>query len=63
MAYDWSFQEFMGYLNTWSAVKHYEAIHRKSPLALVEESLQELWSRDKKIKVKFPLILKLGVNS
>ncbi|WP_186756895.1 class I SAM-dependent methyltransferase [Echinicola salinicaeni] len=62
MEYHWTFDQFMGYLNTWSAVKHYERAHRESPLALVKEQFQELWDNQEKVKLKFPIILRVGVN-
>lgn len=58
--YHWNFDQFMGYLNTWSAVKNYVAKEGENPLALAEGEFHSAWGEDKIHPVTFPMILRLG---
>ncbi|SKB81632.1 Methyltransferase domain-containing protein [Salegentibacter holothuriorum] len=56
--YTWSFEHLMGYLNTWSGVKHYEKENGKNPLDLIRNELKAAFGA--KNKVIFPVLLRLG---
>ncbi|WP_215223526.1 class I SAM-dependent methyltransferase [Echinicola shivajiensis] len=62
MEYDWTLDEFIGYLNTWSAVKHYEKAKGENPIYLVKDQFQKIWGNHKRMKLKFPAILRIGIN-
>jgi len=49
----------LNYLNTWSAVKHYEKEKNESQLLLIQQQLKETWGA-KKRKVTFPVLLRVG---
>lgn len=54
----WSLDHLIGYLRTWSAVKHYIAEQDRDPVALIEKELFASFGR--KNKVKFPIFLRVG---
>ena len=55
----WSAEDVLNYLNTWSAVKHYEKAKNESPLLKIEKDLKTVW-RDEKREVSFPVLLRVG---
>jgi ubiquinone/menaquinone biosynthesis C-methylase UbiE len=55
----WSFEELIGYLETWSATQHYILKNNKNPLDLIREELKISWRNNDK-KVTFPLLLRIG---
>ena len=55
----WSYPDFVGYLNTWSAVKHYVRQNATNPIDLIEAELKQAWG-DEKRTVRFPIILRVG---
>lgn len=57
--YDWNFEQLMGYLNTWSAVKNYIKSNGGNPLEIIEKDLISTWGNEIHA-VKFPMILRLG---
>lgn len=61
MEYQWSKDQFIGYLTTWSAVQHY--IKAKNTHPLTDELLQQLnnvWPQGTLQTVRFPLLLRAG---
>lgn len=55
---DWSKEDVIGYLNSWSSVQHFIEAKKYNPLDEIIKELDVLW---KDIKpVSFPLFLKLG---
>lgn len=54
-----SLDEFNGYLNTWSGVKHFIKKRGHNPVDLLIEEIRPLW-RDEYQKVNFPGYLRLG---
>ena len=61
MIQQWSFDRFIGYLNTWSAVKAYEKERHENPVELVREGLLESFGEVG--EVNFPVLLRVGRNS
>ncbi|MGS2739880.1 class I SAM-dependent methyltransferase [Sinomicrobium sp. M5D2P17] len=58
--YRWTLEQLCGYLETWSAVKHYISKNGKDPVAMIYNELKESWeSRDTKT-VTFPIMLRAG---
>ncbi|MDT0644077.1 class I SAM-dependent methyltransferase [Zunongwangia sp. F363] len=55
---EWSLEQLLGYLKTWSAVKHYENTNRKNPVDLVAEDFRK--SFGEKGKVVYPILFRLG---
>lgn len=60
MQYDWTLDQLVGFLNTWSAVRHYIAKHGVNPVDSLDKELQQIWTEDEKKKIYFPVLLKLG---
>lgn len=56
--YEWTFTHLIGYLKTWSAVKHYEKANGENPVDLIEEELKATFGA--KNKVVFPILIRLG---
>ncbi|WP_283639497.1 class I SAM-dependent methyltransferase [Mesonia mobilis] len=59
ITYEWTAEDLLNYLNTWSAVKHYEKEKNESPLLLIQQQLKETWGV-KRRKVAFPVLLRVG---
>lgn len=58
--YQWTFEHLMGYLNTWSAVKHYIQQNQSNPIDLVYNQLRSSWEKEEIKTVHFPLLLRMG---
>lgn len=56
--YNWSIQHLLGYLRTWSAVKHYERIQNKDAVSIIEKELKEVFGAQN--KVIFPILFRMG---
>lgn len=59
-SYMWSFDHVVGYLKTWSAVKHYEKQHGINPVSLIENELQHHWGSEQERAIHFPFLLRMG---
>lgn len=62
MQFEWSKEQLLGYLNTWSALKHHRAkqvkqAHVIDPLVDIQQYLE---SFKDSIRVNFPLFIKIG---
>lgn len=60
MNVNWTRDHLLGYLSTWSAVKHYKKQKNEDPLLLFSEQLFHHWQDLEVKEVSFPLILKIG---
>lgn len=60
MCFDWTLDQFIGYLETWSAVKHYKNSTGDNPLSLIQNDLEKAWGLEQHRKVTFPLFLRVG---
>ncbi|MUP45812.1 class I SAM-dependent methyltransferase [Gramella sp. BOM4] len=59
--YTWSFEHVLGYLRTWSAVKHYREKHHSDPVKLVERELKQAFGDLN--KVSFPILFRMGKDT
>ena len=57
---EWTLDQFIGYLDSWSAVQAYKTKNGKSPVPEVRSKLEKLWSEGIKRKVSWPLCLRVG---
>lgn len=55
-------EELVGYIGTWSAVQHYKKAIGHSPIDSLMNQLKSEWSGGK-VKVTFPLFMRVGRNS
>ena len=58
--YQWSLDHVIGYLNTWSAVKHFTKQNGFNPVENLQAELQKVWNEDEIKEVRFPLLLRIG---
>lgn len=58
--FDWSFEHLVGYLETWSAVKHYEKENALNPVSLIYDDLRKSWGDDETKKGRFTILLRVA---
>ena len=56
----WTREQLVGYLSSWSAVQHYISRKGESPLADFEEELKLLWKEQEVKAMRFPVFLRVG---
>jgi len=56
----WKFDNLIGYLNTWSAVKHFIDANGYNPVDEISADLQKAWGMAEIRKVNFPIIFRAG---
>ncbi|WP_108171663.1 class I SAM-dependent methyltransferase [Christiangramia gaetbulicola] len=56
--YHWKIEHLLGYLRTWSAVKHYENKKGQDPVSIIEPALRRAFG--KKNEVIFPILFRMG---
>jgi SAM-dependent methyltransferase len=57
---EWTFDQFTGYLNTWSAVKHFERATGKNPVAELADQFKHSWGTNTTRCVTFPTLIRIG---
>ncbi len=57
----YTFDQFIGYLRTWSGVKHYVAKEHKDPLLLVIDDLKTAWGDAATAGVWWPVHMRAGL--
>lgn len=60
MEFEWSFEHFMGYLNTWSAVQHYIKQVGGNPVDAIRPEFVDAWGEAVVKQVRFPVFTRLG---
>ena len=58
--FQWTFDHLIGYLETWSAVKHYEKQKGSNPISLISADLKKAWGEAPKIAGYFPILLRIA---
>jgi ubiquinone/menaquinone biosynthesis C-methylase UbiE len=56
----WSFDHLIGYIETWSAVKHYQKNRSENPVALIEPRLKAAWGESDQLSGHFPILLRVA---
>ncbi|NNG81043.1 class I SAM-dependent methyltransferase [Acinetobacter sp. ANC 5378] len=59
LQYQWSPQQLLNYLKTWSALKHYQDKNAHDPLQLISNALQAV---PENLDVTFPVLLRIGMR-
>ena len=59
MAFDLSFEAFIGYLNSWSAVQHFKNKNNYNPVEIIEEPLKKIWGEGFR-QISFPVFYRVG---
>jgi SAM-dependent methyltransferase len=57
--YTWTIERLIGYLNTWSAVKHFTRQNGMNPVDDLRKEIAAVWMQEE-IEVSFPLLLRVG---
>lgn len=57
---EWTFEQMMGYLGTWSAVQHYIKQLGENPLDLIYDDLKNTWEKEPTRTVRFPFLLRVA---
>ncbi|MAW93695.1 MULTISPECIES: class I SAM-dependent methyltransferase [unclassified Leeuwenhoekiella] len=57
---NWTQDQLLNYLNTWSAVKHFEKKQGSNPVELIRDAVKENWGSDEYRIFEFPLLLRVG---
>jgi hypothetical protein len=57
---NWDLDHFLGYINTWSAVKKYIKEKGSNPVNGLKDELMHFWENNEKKIVKFPLLIRIG---
>lgn len=57
---EWTFEHLIGYLRTWSAVKHYEQQNGSDPVETIRPALEKAWGSDASQTITFPILLRIG---
>lgn len=60
--YDWNFDEFIGYLGTWSAVQHYIKKNNNHPADNIIDDFKKCWGDGQTKTVAFPILLRVGTT-
>jgi ubiquinone/menaquinone biosynthesis C-methylase UbiE len=56
----WSQEHLIGYLNTWSAVKHFIKQNGHNPVDQLKDSIARHWGKEEVREIKFPLLVRIG---
>ncbi len=59
MKYDWSLEDLLGYLRTWSSVQLYIKERREDPVEAFGKVLSPLWGEQKRT-IAWPLMMRVG---
>lgn len=57
---DWTLEQLIAYLGTWSALKHYLKANPDNPLIALENHLASVWGPEPVRSMHFPLLLRIG---
>ena len=57
--YEWTFEQYLGYIGTWSAVQLYQQQHHIDLQEEIKNRFKEVWKSETK-KVRFPIFLLAG---
>ena len=58
--YQWSIDHLIGYLKTWSAVKHYSKSNNVDPVLIIEPELRQAWGDVGNLEVRFQVLFRAG---
>ncbi|RYD57811.1 MAG: SAM-dependent methyltransferase [Sphingobacteriales bacterium] len=56
----WTAEQILGYLSTWSSVQHYMAKHDENPVLQIKDAIENEWENDTLKDVIFPMYMRIG---
>lgn len=57
--YQWTYDHYIGYLDTWSAVQHYKDKNGANPVDLVAADLKACWKAGEQKTISFPVLFRM----
>ena len=61
MTAEWTLDQLLGYLATWSAVSRYREAQGRDPMSLIEAELLTAWGpRERRRQVRWPVLMRVG---
>lgn len=60
MTADWTLDQLLGYVGTWSAASRYRAATGTDPVELLAGRLEPLWERREARSIRWPLVVRAG---
>lgn len=57
---NWTMQEFIGYLNSWSSVQNFIKKNKNNPVEGIIPEISKFWDNESNKKVLFPMFVKAG---
>ena len=60
MRHDWTAEQALGYLDTWSAVRRFRKARGSDPLAAIASDLAVAWGAEPRL-VRWPLVVRVGL--
>lgn len=60
VAFYWTLDDLLGYLGTWSAVRHYQKANGQDPIARCKADFEKSWGTQTHRKVQTPFFVRLG---
>jgi len=58
-SFEWTCDEFLGYVSTWSSVVKYIKQNNEDPTKIIESQIRQRW-QNQSLKVSFPLFVLMG---
>ena len=59
----YTLEQLVGYLRTWSGVKHYTDKEKRDPVALILDDLKKAWGPEEKLEIRWPVHVRAGYVS
>jgi len=56
----WTREQYISYIETWSAVKHYIKATKENPIPLLNEQFGKFWDDNEVRKISFPIFMYIG---
>ena len=60
MKKEWTLEEYLGWISTWSAIQRYKARHHYDPVPEFQKKLAAVWNNGSKKTVSWKIVLKVG---
>jgi len=57
---DWTCDDLLGYLNTWSSVEQYKKQNRLDPVAQIAPELRRAWGSQERRAIHWPIYMRIG---
>ncbi|MEO6819236.1 MAG: methyltransferase domain-containing protein [Ginsengibacter sp.] len=56
----WRIEHLIGYINTWSTVKHFIKKNGNNPVDKLQIEIEKIWGNEVMREISFPLLLRIG---